>query len=45
MVFMQKRSPRKSLAGSGITEAAKPDARQYTQKTGKMLVEALQPEI
>ena len=40
-VFMPKRSPRKYLAGSGLTEVVRPDGRQYTLKHGKVLVEAI----
>ena len=44
-VFRQKRSVRKNLADSGLTEVVRPDRRQYTLKHGKVLVEALAPGI
>ena len=40
-VFMQKRSLRKYLAHSGLTDVMKPGCRQYTLKHGKVLVEAI----
>ena len=39
--FMQKRTLRKYLADSRLTEVVRPDGRQYTLKHGKVLVEAI----
>ena len=38
---MQKHALRKYLADGGLTEVVRPDARQYTVKHGKVLVEAI----
>ena len=39
--FMQKRSLRKYLDDSGLTDVVNPDRRQHTLKHGKVLVEAI----
>ena len=44
-VFMQKRALPKSLADGGLTEAVRPDGRQYTLQHGKVLVEAISAGI
>ena len=44
-VFMQKHALRKYLADSGLTEVVTPGGRQYTQKHGKVLIEAIAARI
>ena len=41
----KKRALRKYVADSGLTEAVKPDVRDYTLRHGKVLVEAKAAEI
>ena len=44
-VFMQKRTLRKYLDDSGLTDVVKPGGRQCTLKHGKVLVEAISTGI